>query len=389
MNRVTIIAPEFPPETGGMQVYAAQFCAQYARRGWAVTVLTRADLPPHPLPGETASHPVLQGNRLDDWPAIRAHLERDRLCHVMTAPYAWVARRHRPTVVSLHGKDLLAHGGSGGYNLKKRLRLSKGDRLNFLLDRLLTRHGMGRGLRKAFLIVANSHYTARQLERIPGGPHAPVEIVHPGISGDFLESAPPEGIHRDPLHWITVARLDEPRKAVDAVLAALAQLPPHIDYQYHVVGEGSLRPSLQRQAASLGIAGRVTFHGYLEPDALQERLRRSGLFILTSRADDTNFEGFGIVYLEANACGVPVLASRLGGTEDAIEEGVSGWLVDEPRPEWIAEKLRAVAAGSLTTSAEACRAHAEQFTWEKTTTVFFRKLDSLSGRPPKAKRANA
>ena len=90
---------------------------------------------------------------------------------------------------------------------------------------------------------------------------------------------------------------------------------------YTVVGDGDDRGRLENRARELGVERRVEFRGSLGQKELLEAYRRADLFVLASRASRSDVEGFGIVYLEAAASGVPSLCSREGGATDAVVDG--------------------------------------------------------------------
>ncbi|HEX2210723.1 MAG TPA: glycosyltransferase family 4 protein, partial [Longimicrobium sp.] len=98
-----------------------------------------------------------------------------------------------------------------------------------------------------------------------------------------------------------------------------------------VVGDGDLRPELEREAAALGVADRVEFAGRLPLPELVDAYRGCGVFAMPSRLERRRWglwtgEGLGIVYLEAQACGRPVIASTDGGAPDAVRPGETGVL---------------------------------------------------------------
>ena len=95
-----------------------------------------------------------------------------------------------------------------------------------------------------------------------------------------------------------------------------------------IIGDGPARASLQARAEALGVADRITFRGKVTSDELQASYARAAVFVLPSVVDargDT--EGLGVVLLEAMNYGTPVIASRIGGIPDIVEDGVSGLLV--------------------------------------------------------------
>jgi phosphatidylinositol alpha-1,6-mannosyltransferase len=131
-------------------------------------------------------------------------------------------------------------------------------------------------------------------------------------------------------------------------LAALVQAG--LDVGYVVVGTGPDRDRLERLAASLGVLERVRFAGFVPDDLLPSYYHGCDLFALISRhaPGRAAVEGFGIVFLEAGACGRPVLGGRSGGVADAVAEGESGLLVDPGDVEEVAGALsRLLTDGAL------------------------------------------
>jgi len=129
---------------------------------------------------------------------------------------------------------------------------------------------------------------------------------------------------------LTVARLVE-RKGIDMVIKAMPKVLEAIpNVVYLVIGIGPYQGKLERLARELGLEGRVIFVGRVPDEELPYYYNICDLFVLVSRtlADKGEIEGFGIVFLEAGACGKPVIGGRGGGTSEAIEEGVTGLLVD-------------------------------------------------------------
>jgi asparagine synthase (glutamine-hydrolysing) len=125
---------------------------------------------------------------------------------------------------------------------------------------------------------------------------------------------------------LTVARLEaaERYKGVDRVIEALPKLLGiHPDLAYLVVGDGTDRERLERLAEHLGVAHSVRFAGHVADDQKAEHFRLADVFVLPSKG-----EGFGIVLLEAMACGIPVVASKVDGSREAVGNGRMGILVD-------------------------------------------------------------
>ncbi|MCQ9372924.1 glycosyltransferase family 4 protein [Methyloversatilis sp. XJ19-13] len=363
---IGVVAPEFPPELGGMQTYAVEFVRALAARGHTVTVFTRTG------PDTEAGIPGVEVRRVL---RERRHADRAILAtpgidawHVMNACYAWVAAEVAPVVISVHGNDFLdPYLPVERPNLGRIPLLWKSDSLRptieYWLARPLTRRSVARNLPRARAILANSRYTADVLlAQLPAcrGKVIPAMV---GVSPAFFDVQPGPRLHPD-MELVTVCRLDERRKNIDQVLRALAQLAPDHAFNYRVVGEGARRTELQALAAELGIADRVEFTGRLAFDALRSALARADLFVLAASIEQGSHEGFGIAYIEANAAGTPVLAARLAGAAEAVDEGRSGLFVDDTDVTSLVSALRKVLSGELRFDPEACRAFARRFSWD-------------------------
>jgi glycosyltransferase involved in cell wall biosynthesis len=142
---------------------------------------------------------------------------------------------------------------------------------------------------------------------------------------------------------LTVARLDDAEryKGVDTVLRALPALQAQVPgLRYLIVGSGSDQPRIERLADELGVGDRVVFCGFVGTDALPPHFRLADAFVMPSRG-----EGFGIVFLEAMACGTPVVGGNEDGTRDALADGVLGRLVDPGDAAALADALASLLHG--------------------------------------------
>jgi glycosyltransferase involved in cell wall biosynthesis len=129
---------------------------------------------------------------------------------------------------------------------------------------------------------------------------------------------------------LTLGRLaaDEPGKGFDQVLELLPRLARRIpDVVYVIAGDGDDRARLERKAHRLGVDNRVVFTGAVPEQEKADLYRLADVYVMPSRG-----EGFGFVFLEAMACGVPVVASRVDGSREAVRGGELGLLVDPSSP---------------------------------------------------------
>ncbi|WP_336135341.1 glycosyltransferase [Natronomonas amylolytica] len=184
--------------------------------------------------------------------------------------------------------------------------------------------------------LANSQYTYQQLRDL-GVDEEKLELHYNSIEVEefpFRWSGPLQSIP-EPLKLITVGRLEDV-KGIEHGLRAVAQLQEGRDepIEYHVVGDGSRRPALESLAEKLGIGSAVTFHGHRHRDEVKDHLSESHLFILPSVE-----EAFGMVLVEAQAVGLPIVASDVGGIPEAVREGVTAKLVPPGESQAIAAGL--------------------------------------------------
>jgi phosphatidylinositol alpha-1,6-mannosyltransferase len=138
---------------------------------------------------------------------------------------------------------------------------------------------------------------------------------------------------------LTVSRL-APRKGHDVVIRALPTIvDAHPDTVYLIAGDGGQRASLEALAKRVGVAEHVVFLGYVPDADLPDLYATADLFVMPNRKEGSSVEGFGIVFLEANATGTPVIGGNSGGVPDAVADGVSGRLVDPASVEDVAGRV--------------------------------------------------
>lgn len=198
-------------------------------------------------------------------------------------------------------------------------------------------------IRRASGVWAVSRWTRQRLSTIGVDPTR-VEIVGNTVDHERFTpgSAPASlreryGLTTGVKVILTVARLnaDEQYKGYDLIVRALPKLVDQLGpVRYLIAGGGDDRSRMETLAASLGARQHVTFCGFVEDRELPDHYRLADVFAMPSVG-----EGFGIVFLEALACGIPVLGGNLDGTVDALADGELGKLVDPTVVDSIAEEL--------------------------------------------------
>ena len=350
MKSLLISGTYFPPQVGGISHFMASLCeALGPERACCLTGVREATRheekgtlvsPVHVYrrPRAFAGPTMLQGAA---WAAaVTEIMLRERPDVVQLATVAegylglWLRRwLHLPYVVFAHGNEILA-AEKGAWDTPRR------------------------ALREADRVIAVSRFTASILRDRIGVDPARLVIMHPGCDVDRFRPVTARASVRERLLGsrtsanvlLTVANLVR-RKGHEVVLQALPRVRERFpDVVYVIVGDGPYRPELERLTASLGLGDSVAFAGRIPADELPDAYALSDVFVMPSRAqlelDDV--EGFGMVYIEANACGKPVVGGRSGGIADAVVDGETGLLVAPDDPSDVAATLeRLLADASL------------------------------------------
>lgn len=324
-----LVTPHFWPEIGGVQDYLLRCCRALglSERG-TVLALNPPSGPETPV-GAPAGLTVVRipqirrlrwiGALVRGLPLAIRHRPlllagMSDSSGLLVAILAWVTRR--PFAVFAYGSEL--------------------SRPSWIRARVLCR---------ARCVVAISGFTAGVVaERAAGiGAAGTVRIrLIPPVVDDFAEGVPDDRA-ASPEHegntLLTVGRLTA-RKNHAAVIEAVHRLhPSHPLLRYVIVGDGPERARLEDLSRRLDLGDVVRFTGAVSSEKLRDCYRRADLFVMPTHPGSGDVEGFGIVYLEAAAAGKPVIATRTGGVPDAVEDGVTGVLLDEPTPARLAEVI--------------------------------------------------
>lgn len=172
-----------------------------------------------------------------------------------------------------------------------------------------------------------------------------LNLVYHGLDFAHLPPPPPARPRRDgtdaadPVIILSIGRKVE-KKGYGDLLQALAKLPRDLQWRFEHVGAGGLAEALKAEAASLGIAGRCTWHGAQPQKAVFAALARADLFVLASkRAADGDQDGLPNVLMEAAHQGLPLISTHAAAIGEFIEDGVNGLLVAPGAPDELAAAL--------------------------------------------------
>ncbi|MEU7791075.1 glycosyltransferase family 1 protein [Amycolatopsis sp. NPDC049159] len=332
-------------DAGGQNVHVAELSAALTRAGHDVTVYTRRESLDEPPEVGTA-----QGFRVVHVPAGPPRKEpKDRLLPYMGEFGSFLRDRwsaDRPDLAHAHFwmsgvATALAASATGtpvaqtfhalGV-VKKRY---QGDRDTSPADRIRLERIIGR---QAGRVVATCSDEVFELSRI-GVPRARISIVPCGVDLDRFTVDGPIARRRAQHRLVTVGRL-VPRKGFDTAITALAQLP---DTELVIAGgpeRGRLSQDpearrLRELADRLGVGERVRWAGQVSRENMPALLRSADAVVCAPW-----YEPFGIVPLEAMACGIPVVATAVGGLTDTVVDGVTGLLVRPHSPKELASRVR-------------------------------------------------
>ena len=332
-----LIALGFPPQRGGMQRYLYQRCLLSPQE-----MIVAA-----PGRGRSDAWDRAQPFVIWRWPGGPTGLPGWRRVWQTFWAFAALhhARRHYPVDVVEVGQAL----PFGLVGLWARVHLGLPYRVWAFGDEILkpAMHPLGRAflapvLRHADRVHTVSRYTAALVR--PWASGEKVRVVHPWPGPQFSpgfrsEARVAVGLPADAPVLLTVARL-EPRKGVDRVLRVLPDLVQRIpDLVYVVVGEGPARPTWEKLATSLGVQAHLRWVGAVEDEALVAWYRAADVFVLVPTPGSGEVEGFGLVFVEAAACGLPAVAGMNGGTPEAVVHGRTGLLIFDESERALTEAL--------------------------------------------------
>ena len=190
-----------------------------------------------------------------------------------------------------------------------------------------------RVFRGADFLIANSQNTAQILIQEWQVSEDRVRQLYPGVATDRFVPAPRNPSIRSSLKWgerrviLTVGRLQK-RKGHDQMILALNEIQKSVpDVLYSIVGEGEERSALEELVKQQQLSDHVQFLSAVDDQLLVQSYQQCDLFVLPNRQVEGDFEGFGMVLLEAQACGKPVVAGESGGTVETMQVSDTGRIV--------------------------------------------------------------
>ena len=342
MTRVLLVTNDFPPRRGGIQSYLEQFVSRLAETG------------DHEL---TVYAPQWKGaedyDRAADYRIVRHP-------GTLMLPEPGVDRRMR-ALIREHGIETVWFGAAAplallagrarGAGARRVLASTHGHEVGWSMLPI-ARSALRRIGDTTDVVTFVSHYTRGRFAAA-FGPNAALEHLAPGVDTDRFR---PDPAARDDLRAryglgarptvVCVSRL-VPRKGQDMLIKALPGIRRRVrDATLVIVGGGPYADDLHKLAGQVGVTDNVVFTGAVPGAELPAHYAMADVFAMPcrTRGSGLDVEGLGIVFLEASAAGVPVVAGDSGGAPEAVKDGETGRVVDGRSAEEITDAVAGILA---------------------------------------------
>ncbi|MFT2090400.1 glycosyltransferase family 4 protein [Paraglaciecola sp. 2405UD69-4] len=238
-----------------------------------------------------------------------------------------------------------------------------------------------RVLKNSDLLICNSENSKRVLRAHWDVNSDNIKVITPGVDTNLFKPASRNPELRTKFGWndrpvlLTVSRL-EPRKGHETLVKSLVALKQEVpDILYAIIGGGPQKEAIEKLVAELKLKDHVMFMSELSDQQMIECYQQSDIFILPNRDIGRNIEGFGIVMLEAQACGIPVIGGNSGGTPETLIEGETGYIVDCTTPDALSPKIQSMLSdpNTIEKMGSNARSHALHYDWD----ILSQKLEAV------------
>ncbi len=355
MANLLFLCDTYPPNVGGSEAVMENLARGCVAKGHSVVLLTPASNAPHETETryDRAEPYIIQRSRawrrLFHWGGSRVPVLNRcaRLLMVLLVFRMALRLRDADAIVVGH---ILPLGWIASAIKRMRgtriITVTYGEDVSVYRNGPRTRPMLEAALAASDAVTSLTAITARQIAELAPPCAGRLTVIPPPVNPEIAAIPAAEGAALRGKHGmldrrvlLTVARM-VPRKGVDVTMEALALLAPEYpDLIYLVIGTGPDLPRLQTLRTRLDLADRVQFLGEVEDQ--RPFFHACDVFVMPNRTmPDGEQEGYGIVFAEAGLAGRPVIAGRSGGAVEAVEDGVTGFVVDPGDPRAVAGAIR-------------------------------------------------
>lgn len=331
-----IISGEFPPFAGGAGTYCNYLVKALVTLGHKITLITK-----HYKKNDIQEKNIDENLAKQNVKCIRMPYSKYTFMFSWYKIISTFLKQHKdfdfvilngnisqlicskPSLKKLLGKYITIQHGISVYDLLKR---------NNFLPLFHTKKQLNNFFKNAATNIAISQNLKEKLEQSVKMPH--LRVILNCIDNSVFTFS--EQDKNDNILKLTTASRLIPAKNTISVIKLFAKLRKDFPNLYlNIAGTGSELEKLKNETDNLQVSSFVNFRGMLNAEDLCKLYQQSDVFILLSF-----YESFGLVYLEANACGIPVIGSNVGGTKEAIDDGVTGFVVSLDNENEIYEKTK-------------------------------------------------
>ncbi|MCX7835031.1 MAG: glycosyltransferase family 4 protein [bacterium] len=330
-----LITEYWPPDEGGMAIYAYEVFTRLASLGWQIRVLCPKTRYPRWITKQSnlefnffLSPKIHAFGRTTIFPILFKELlikKHDVIVDLSVAPYAGASAFINHFFQLPHA--IIAHG-----NEVSRIYPDQG------MTRTFRRYCLY-GYQKASVIVANSQFTASLFGPLSINPEK-IQVIYCGVNINLFKMVNRDVVYQNEKRKLLLVGQLKPTKGHRLLIQALPAILRHYpNLSVDIIGTGPSENELKKLVQTLGLDAYVKFHGQLPQTELVKFYQEAYLLVLPTLQVPQHFEGFGLVAAEALACGCPVTASKVGGHTEFVKDNETGRLFDPNHPEEIVKTI--------------------------------------------------
>jgi len=369
--KVLLVTSEFPPQPGGIGHHACNLAKYLNREGIETTILCES------RSAATFSEELDYDAKLP-FQVFRASRKSNTLSRYFQRIRELLKLSGAPaqTIIASGYWPLMIVGAAKFLGLRKQPTIYVAHALDVNPSNPLLKKVCHFLLARFGLLISVSAFTKQVL---PEFLQIKTKVILNGFDRERFdleqpESAPLEGLPS----LITLGSLTARKGQVNVVKALPEILKKFPEAHYHIIGIPVEKESLLSLATQLDVVSRVHIYGALEDEMMIRKLKGADVFMmLSNHTPDGDFEGFGIAILEAGYMGVPAVGSKGSGIEDAIEDRVSGYLVNPLQPKEVADAIEDIMKKEAYYR-HGSQKHAESYTWDSVVLAYIKALQLLN-----------